>query len=752
MKTIAHFIIACAIMVSSVIAADQWRNYGRPYPIRSIMPYANGVLVASASGLRYVTNSIDALFSTIHGLGTSSFYAIATCGNGYFAVSEYGLVARWDIQSESWIVYNRSYVSNGVRLIPGMVVGSKDYLVLAFEDRLAFFDTYNRRSVLTIDKIGKNALLATPIQAMSIHEDTLYVVTGTTLYKRGMDWDNLKDDVTLVNPESWIVERDDEIIQTIAWKGDTLKTFPTKGQWQWNDKGQLTSVVPDSGIIIIEDEPVNEDLLYNEGKTNVFSIAISNGDTAFLAAEYFLTGYDRKQKKIIDYTTYQTFAMDGTYEFCPMSQGGIIAASPEGYLAYTIEDYWTFPVSVQESGIGNGSEAFNNRMKVLSFLPPDRVFYHIMGMGYYLYSDYGHKLEKAVMAKDKTPFNKYLISQESGNPISMIVTGGATVSPDSTGFLTTSAAQGGFDLVYMSKDGEFSAANHAGKYDFAGPIIASKVDESSDWLVMVSGRETTKSGAEGALEFFRVTNPAKNGGRLDVVEHKVVCSSFMETPIDLVYDQKGRYVWLVTRNRLEYWDMDKDSLSAPNSVKGVASAEYTSIEFDVLGNLWVGTMGQGVYRLVRKGLTQDTLLARQFTTKDGLLNEDVLDIAIDEIRGAAWFSHEKGATLYKRSDLRNAELAKRDSSNAKIKAYPNPFRLGMHKYITIDNIGPKAVVSIYNRAGHLIRSFADKETSGGSAEWDGMSKNGNLAAPGVYWYVVKKPSGKSEKGKFILTH
>ena len=76
----------------------------------------------------------------------------------------------------------------------------------------------------------------------------------------------------------------------------------------------------------------------------------------------------------------------------------------------------------------------------------------------------------------------------------------------------------------------------------------------------------------------------------------------------------------------------------------------------------------------------------------------------------------------------------------------------MHKYITIDNIGPKAVVSIYNRAGHLIRSFADQETSGGSAEWDGMSKNGNLAAPGVYWYVVKKPSGKSEKGKFILIH
>lgn len=752
MKTIARLIVVLSLMAASAFAADQWRNFGRPYPVRSIMPYADGALVATASGLRYITDNIDALYSTVNGLGTSSFYAIATCGNGYFAVSEYGLVARWDMTYENWIVYNRSYVSNGVRLIPDMVVGSKDYLVLAFEDRLAFFDTYNRRSLLTIDKIGKNALLATPVQAISIHGDTLYVATGTTLYKRGMDWDHLRDDANLVNPESWIVEKEDEKIQTIAWKGDSLKTFPTKGQWQWNDEGQLTSAVPDSGIIVIEDEPVNEDILYSDGKTNVFRIAITNGDTAFLAAEYFVTGYNRKKKEIIDFTMYKTFMLDGTYELRPLPQGGVIAASPEGRLAYTIDDYWSVPVSVQESGIGNGREAFNNRMKVLSFLPPDRVFYHIMGMGYYLYSDYGNKLEKAVMAKDNVNFNKFVVKAEGGDASSLIVTGGSTVSPDSSGFLTTSATDGGFDLVYMSKDGEISSANHAGKFQFGGPIISASMDDSPDWLVMVAGRTAVMSGAEGALEYFRVTNPAKNGGRLDVVDHKTIYSSFSETPLDMVYDQKGRYVWLVTKSRLEYWDMEKDSLSVPNVVKGVVSAEYTSVEFDVLGNLWVGTMGQGVYRLVRKGISQDTLESRQYTMKDGLLNDDVLDVAIDPVRGGAWFSHEMGVTLYKRSDLRNADLAKKDSANAKIKAYPNPFRLGEHQYITIDNIGSKAVVSIYNRAGHLIRSFADSETSGGSAEWDGFSKNGNLAAPGVYWYVVKQPSGKSKKGKFILIH
>lgn len=752
MKTFVRLFIACAMMLSTAFAADLWLNFGRPFPVRSIMPYSEGVLVASETGMRYITRTkdstqnIDAFFSTQSGLGTSSFYALSTCGNGIFAVSEYGLVARWDTDHENWIVYNRSYVSNGIRLIQDMVVGSKDYLVLAFEDRLAFFDTYNRRSVLTIDKIGKNSLLATPVQAMSIHDDTLYVSVGTTLYKRGMDWDNLKDDIFLVDPETWIVEKEGEIIQAIAWKGDSLKTFTTKGYWKWNDKGQLTSAVPDSAIILVDDEPVEEEHLYSEGKGLVSRIAVSNGDV-FLAGEYFVSSYNRKTKEVRDYSLYPMFKLDGTNELTALPEGGVLAATPEGRFSYTENDYWHDPYPIDD--IGNGRDALSNRMKVLSFLPPDRVFYHVWGRGFYLFSNYGRQLEKKVMSSDKTTFNKYAVTPDA----SVIVTGGTTVAPDSSGFLTTSATEGGFDLIYVSKDGEFSSVSHAGTFDFTGAMLAIKGDEASEWGVFVSGRVTGSSDADGALEYFRVTNPAKNGGRLEILEHKVAYSSFNDTPIDMAYDQKGKYLWLVTKSQLEYWDtVERDSLKVPNSVKGVVGSEYTSVEFDVLGNLWVGTMGRGVYRLTRKGLTQDTLVARQFSMKDGMLNDDVLDIAIDEVRGEAWFSHEKGATMYRRSDLRNADLSKKDSSNAKIKAYPNPFRLGLHKYVTIDNIGADAVVSIYNRAGHLIRSFSKKETSGGSAEWDGFSKNGNLAAPGVYWYVVKKPSGKSEKGKFILIH
>lgn len=731
-------------MAVSTFAADVWKNFGRPYPVRSIIAYADGVLLATASGVRYVTPEIDVLFSTVTGMETSSFYALAQCDAGIFAISEYGLIAGWNMETLNWNIVNRSFVSNGVRIVQDRVIGYKNFLILAFEDRLAFFDTQSKRAVLTVNKVGKNSLLATPVQALSVHNDTLYVAVGTTLYKRYIDWDNIDQEIRLVDPETWIVEREGEIVHTIAWKGDSLKTFPIRGQWHWDKDGLLTTAVQDSSDIMVKGKTLLQEFLYYEGVSRVRWIGLSN-TYAFLAGDYFLLGYDTKKKEFIDYTEYSTFPLDGTYEVRPKAGGGVIVASLEGKISHTVDYVWQYR-AIAEEGYANASSALSNRMKVLAYLPPDRVFYHIWGRGFYLYSENGHKLIKnTALEKDRC------FHGSSKEHPDFVVTAGSTVAPDSSGFITTASTNDGFDLIYVTKDGEFSCATNVGTFDFSGPVVATRIDGSSDWLVMVSGRNLASYETEGALEIFRVADPAKRGGRLEVLEHKVAYSAFKDTPVDMAYDAKGRYLWIVTKNQLEYWDLDKDSISTPYVVKGVVGTEYTSAEFDVLGNLWVGTTGQGVYRLTRKGVTQDTLIARQFSVRNGLLSDDVLDIAIDPVRGEAWFSHERGVTMYKRSDLRDVSATGKDSVKHDLIAYPNPFRLGEHRYITINNIGAKAVVSIYNRAGHLIRSFDENETKGGSVEWDGFSKRGNIAAPGVYWYVVKNSSGK-KKGKFILIH
>jgi len=745
-KFLAYLILLLALAMPS-FAADVWRNYGSPYPVRSGLTYGEGVLLATASGIRFLSPDADYLFSSVDGLETSSFYALTLSKAGIFAVSEYGLIAGWNIEKEYWNVINRSYVSNGVRLIQDMVVGYKTFLVLAFEDRLAFFDIKKRRSILTINKVGKNSLLSTPVQALSVHKDTLYVSVGTTLYKRYIDWDNIEQDIRLVDPESWSVEREGEIIRTIAWKGNALKTFSVRGQWEWDDDGKLTTTAQDSSEIMVKGVPVTDKLFYQDGLSNVFWIGLTKS-YAYLVGEYFVSRYDLKKKTATDFSPISNFTLNGTYEVRPKAGGGIIAASLDGVISHTVDHVWQYRAIVDE-GHMNGSGSLSNRMKVLSFLPPDNVFYHIWGTGFFLFSEFGHKLISS-SAKDKNRcYHGYDRKHED-----YIVTAGSTIAPDSSGFLTTASTVGGFDLIYVTKDGEFSCVNHVGKTDFSGPIIATPIEGSSDWLVMVAGRKVASYESEGALEVFRIADPSKRGGRLEIISEKVIPSTFKDSPVDMAYDKKGGYLWMVTKDQIAYWDMgdaDKDTIKAPQVVKGVIGAEYTSLEFDVQGNLWIGTIGQGVYRLTRKGVTQDTLTAKQFTVKNGLLSNEVLDIAIDPVLGEAWFSHETGITMYGRSDLRDVSDESTDSVKHDIIAYPNPFRLGEHRCITIDNIGENAVVSIYNRAGHLVRSFNESETKGGSVDWNGLSKRGNIAAPGVYWYVVKNSSGK-KKGKFILIH
>lgn len=750
MKSIASILLLLTLVAHS-FAADMWRNFGRPYPVRSAIVYGDAALFATASGIRFITPEIDVLFSTVTGLETSSFYALTQCDDGIYAISEYGLIAGWNTENNTWNVFNKSYVSNSVRLIQDMAIGYKSFLVLAFEDRLSFFNAHTHRAVLTINKVGKNALLATPVQALSVHKDTIYVSVGTTLYKRYIDWDHMENEIHLVDPETWIVEKEGEPIHTIAWKGDSLKTFTRKGQWEWNEDGKLTSVVQDSSDILLEGKPLLEDFLYADGVSRIFWIGKSN-TYVFMAGEYFVLAYDTKKKKFIDYTEIQGFTLDGSYELRPKADGGVVAASIEGRIAFTENNTWQYSAFAEE-GKANGAGALSNRMKVLSYLPPDKVFYHIWGRGFYLFSEFGHKLIKSTVDDKNRCFHGIDSKHED-----FVATAGSTVAPDSSGFLTTASTKGGFDLIYVTKDGEFSCATNVGNVDFSGAILATQIEGSSDWLVMVSGRKVASYESEGALEVFRVTNPAKNGGRLDVLKHKEILSVYKDAPVDMAYDAKNRYLWLVTKDQLQYWDVDKglsewnadkDSVKSPYVVKGVIGSEYSSIEFDVLGNLWVGTIGQGAYRLTRKGVTQDTLSARQFTTKNGMLSDEVLDIAIDPVLGEAWFSHERGVTMYKRSDLRDVSKAGKDSVKRDIIAYPNPFRMGEHAYITIDNVGANAIVSIYNRAGHLVRSFDESETKGGSVDWNGLSKRGNVAAPGVYWYIVKNSSGK-KKGKFIL--
>ena len=697
-----------------MFAEDGWNAYSDPYPVHDVIAYGDdGIMLATDGGIRFRTHKGDFVFHSEHGLETSTFYSIVSSKElGTFAVSEFGLVAAINNDGETWRVVSRSYIKNNVRAVPGEAELGGKYLVIAFEDRLAFFDIMKSSSLLTIDRIGSFPLKINPVQKLAVHGDSLYVKTERAVYVRVMDWENLASDMRLGDPTSW---------ETLVSESPIEEFEPV-----------------DSTKVVVGGELFTEEFLYENGVSRFKWFIRSEGGYYMVGPNVLLFKQDVGSPKFLDYG-YEQYTLGEVYELHATPLGGVLAASVDGKMSYGNKVGWRTPEYVSE-GLGNGPAAYAARMKVLAFLPDETVFYHIWGMAYYMFSKWGNELKYTFLPTDGYCFDHYL----ENYPISSHV----IAAPDNSGFLTATASTSGYSIVYFKKDGKVYC-DKIGKNPNPGPMYATLAEDGS-WLVYIASKEGTALANEGGLDLIRYPAPESNRGELS--DGKLTTfRGLSPSAIDMAYDSVEKRLWLVSISNIAYLDEEQDTLMVPSSTNGLRGAEYTSIETDAHGNLWVGTTNQGVYRLSIKKKSPDTLSVKRFTTRDGLLNDNVSDVAIDGVTGTAWFAHERGVTYYQRNDLRYAAKNMTDSTTVRFKAYPIPFRPKEHAYFTIEGITEDAVVSIYNRGGALIRSFRDSEVAGGILEWDGCGKDGQLVAPGVYYYVIRH-SNKVKKGKFIIVH
>ena len=628
-------------------------------------------MFATGGGIQFSTPKTKKLFTSADGLGATSFYGVAQTESKIYGVSEYGLIAAYDKKSARWKTVNRSYLNSVVRTVPGQVVAEGNTIVIAFENKLAFYDTEQDAFLLSVDRIGQISLVAKPPQKISIKGDSLYVLLGNETYVRKTDWKNLVSDVRLADPLSW---------EKISGKRDLDKLFPSA------------------------------------------------------SADY---------SKIKRDTVFNNFTLDDVYELAPMYLGGVVAATPDGWMAYGDGYKWRKSVPIW-NGMGSHSSAYDYRMKVFSSLDVDLLLTHVWGMGFFLYGDNGY-----VLYGEMTPRSENSCLDEVEEDYTVAI--GTTRAPDSSGFLVATSARQSYGLVYFSKDWEVSCLSGVGSSQTAG-VIATKIDEKTgDWIVYVASKASALANTAGSLDEFRISPPSKNGGRLLMKEKKNYPTPENRAPLDFAMDKDDGSLWMITIGNLAYMDEDRDTIVQPSSTKGLMGAEYSSMDRDVQGNIWLGTTDKGAFRLAKKGKSKDTLTAIHYTTNDGLLSNRINDMAIDSYWGMAWFAHEGGVTRYTRNDLKNADQFMTKNAPADVKAYPNPFRPKQGYHLFIDNISEDSFVSIYNRGGALVKSFYDKDVLGGRAEWDGTDANGKLVAPGVYHYVVRK-GFKAKTGKIILIH
>lgn len=664
-------LIFALLLLTSTVLADEWKVFSQPSPVYSAIPYDSGYVLATGGGVQFSTPRIKRLWTSADGLGATAFMGVAQTDAKIYAVSEYGLVTSFDKKTSSWSIANRSYLNKKVQVVPGQVISKKNNLVVAFEDRLAFFDTDQSSFFLTIDKIGNTSLVTRSPQKISIKDDSLFVLLGTEVYGRKMNWANMEADVRLVDPTSWVKKKN-----------------------------------------------------------------ISDADRYFESQKQDVSKIERE-------TLFNNYALDSVYEMTAVSGGGIVAATSNGWMAYSDGYNWLNSVPIW-NGMGSYTGSYDNRMKVLSALDNGLLLAHVWGMGFFLFKDNGYTLFKTWTPQDENScLDEYLDDYT--------VAIGTTAAPDSSGFLVATSGQKSYGLAYITKDGDISCLSEIGSSPIVGTLAAKTDAETGEWLVYVSSREAFYVSLGGSLDVFRLPPPSKNGGRLLVSEKKNYATPGGKAPLDFVFDKDDNALWMVTVGSLAYMDEDRDTLVQPSSTKGLIGAEYTSMDRDVQGNIWLGTADQGVFRLSKRKKSKDTLAVERWATEQGLLSNKVHDLAIDPIKGMIWFAHDGGVTRYSRKDLRNAEKMMTSEAPAEVKAYPNPFRPKQGQRLVIDNISEDSFVSVYNRGGALVKSFYDSDVLGGRAEWDGTDKTGKLVAPGVYHYVVRKGS-KKKTGKIILIH
>ncbi len=157
----------------------------------------------------------------------------------------------------------------------------------------------------------------------------------------------------------------------------------------------------------------------------------------------------------------------------------------------------------------------------------------------------------------------------------------------------------------------------------------------------------------------------------------------------------------------------------------LADEAVLDIEVDGNNNKWVATGSSGVFLFNPSG--RETIF--QFTKENSPLpDNEVRDIAIDEVSGLVYFATKNGLVAFK-----GDRASEPQESLENVFAFPNPVRPGFDGNVTIDGLTNRARVKITDIEGNLVY---EKVSQGGSILWDTRSFGGNKVASGVYMLFI----------------
>jgi len=166
--------------------------------------------------------------------------------------------------------------------------------------------------------------------------------------------------------------------------------------------------------------------------------------------------------------------------------------------------------------------------------------------------------------------------------------------------------------------------------------------------------------------------------------------------------------------------------------------EIRTIAVDGANRKWFGT-ATGVFVQSPSGETQE---AHFTSTNSPLLDNTVIDIAVNNVTGEVWIGTAKGLNSYRAEATQGNKL-----NSEKAYAYPNPVQPGYDGPIAIYGLARDANIKITDVSGQLVY---EGKALGGQAVWNGRDYLGRRAASGVY-LVFATSSESFESPDAIIT-
>jgi len=317
---------------------------------------------------------------------------------------------------------------------------------------------------------------------------------------------------------------------------------------------------------------------------------------------------------------------------------------------------------------------------------------------------------------------------------------GVVPAPDFSGYIFSYLSETRYGLGFVDNN----LVSHCIKADSASSPVAFSIiarENKTKGLEIYAAWKSALESEDGGVDLYEAV-PSRNSFS-PVWKNKWKLTFGL--PIDFAFDGKG-ILWAISKSKIFY--LAQNEWKVPSYIRGFDGGIISALETDAQNGLWIATQGNGAYLLSQVNNSPDSLIAKHFKIKNGLLSEMVYDIAIDTIKGKVYFAHDLGLSVYSTTIVRSASNYMQGDAPKPI-AYPNPFRPKLHNAVTIDYISEKSVVYIFDSSGRRVRFFSTNELRGGAVAWDGKNENGKLVAPGLYHYMIKDGK-KIAKGKIMV--